>query len=443
LLEELKSLPSLLASKTSLRAAVPENAATWHYSAAATLVQRLDSLLNGLTHKNIKEITNRAKVMVQRFVAERELRFSQPVPKRSEAAAGEIAEEGARQLHKQVEVNRKRLQKVSAAPKPMYFAGMVLKNDEVIIRWNQLADFFIQAHQRHAVFVESRLRALDAAEEAANAVDHYLACGLEQQKVQEIWQKQVRAEERADDALLEAWAATVAAQERLMMSVQQGLVSRVVEATPVDPTDARNLHCERLSSFASKAHKAAVKSVDRSLWPLVEQLTALEWIARYQDQQLSSKRLQKVARVPVDGAVAALYQAAAGAANPEDPSGRALAANALDTLGPLACPAPTSCNGMRVANASFGAWVATAPGKLLLGSDPQAVMVPCTGKRHAKDHLSLAHLVEAGVISPEQAKQDLRDLGDSQVCDEPCRSQVAIQLAPQRSLIAEAMLKLR
>merc|ERR550537_1714764 len=83
-----------------------------------------------------------------------------------------------------VEKHRQHLQTDLRSPSPMHVPvdikpGMDhLRDEAVVLRWNQLADFFVKAHEQHAVYSEERMRALDAADSLASGTAKYTACSL-------------------------------------------------------------------------------------------------------------------------------------------------------------------------------------------------------------------------------------------------------------------------
>merc|ERR1711874_711220 len=78
-------------------------------------------------------------------------------------------------------------------------------------------------------------------------------------------------DERTSHALLEAWAAIVAAQERVHMAVSSGLLQRLSMSSTVQEQDAAGLSCGSMQVVAEKAHKIGVRAVNRPLWPFLEQ----------------------------------------------------------------------------------------------------------------------------------------------------------------------------
>merc|ERR1719401_3091095 len=80
--------------------------------------------------------------------------------------------------------------------------------------WDSLADAFVAAHMKHNVYMELHLHALDAGEAALALSEDFVGCGADTLDMQQAWERSMRATEKADDALLEAWAALVAAGER-------------------------------------------------------------------------------------------------------------------------------------------------------------------------------------------------------------------------------------
>merc|ERR1712151_297815 len=106
------------------------------------------------------------------------------------------------------------------------------------------------------------------------------------------WQRANRLDDEAASSLLQAWAATLAAQEHVQFAVAQGIVQRVAGSVDIskDAAFGEVGRCEGLEHVAETAHRAAVQSCDKALWALLEQVLALEHLADNQEKELQLKQ---------------------------------------------------------------------------------------------------------------------------------------------------------
>ena len=163
----------------------------------------------------------------------------------------------------------------------------------------------------------------------------------------------MRNDEAADNALVEAWPSTVAAQERLQMSLDAGLLQRLSTAATIKVDDLpRELRCEGFQAMVDHAHRASMKAVDRVLWPLLTQVLILERIATFQQREMAAKKLKGVERPPMSVVFNAIFETVSRVADPSSASAHFVAAHALNVLGPRICPAPAGCEGTMLMNSS-------------------------------------------------------------------------------------------
>merc|ERR1719245_1555825 len=119
--------------------------------------------------------------------------------------------------------------------------------------WNSLVDSFVQAHMKHNMYVQLRMLALDAGESATARGKRFLGCNADTVDLQQSWQHAMDAETRAEAALLDAWSATVATQERLKMALEyEQLPRRVVESVNLHGAGKANA-CQNFESLVQTA----------------------------------------------------------------------------------------------------------------------------------------------------------------------------------------------
>merc|ERR1712176_1126628 len=107
------------------------------------------------------------------------------------------------------------------------------------------------------VFVQARERALFASEEVVDKAEGYVGCvGGSLHSLHGSWQRAYRLEDEAANSLLRAWAATVAAQEHVQLSVAQGLAQRIVGSIDISNAEASETSsCEGFALVAESAHR--------------------------------------------------------------------------------------------------------------------------------------------------------------------------------------------
>lgn len=262
-------------------------------------------------------------------------------------------------------------------------ATLDLTKDEVLVQWNQLADYFVAAHEKHSVFVEAQSQAHFASSKVVHDTERYVGCdGDKLGDVHAAWEHAIRSDERAASKLLEAWASTLAAHERLTMAIDAGLLHRLSDSAALHDEDYVHIACgSGFQHVAQEAHKVGVRATDRALWPLLEQVLVLERLAKFQEAEMATKKLVGVSRKPITPVLDALFKVATAVADPTTRLGRSTAAKALNLVGPIVCPAPADCVGMLLMNSSSDsgqAWTAESPGRLLMeGARATSMAVAC------------------------------------------------------------------
>lgn len=384
--------------------------AEWHEDASQKFVGRLGVILS---QADVPTAVRQAIAVARRFAAERtwQLRGQQ---RTKPEVVQQMTSRKTEALRKHINHHHRRLRLasvVSVPPQKPFSTGGV--SNDVLTHWNQLADYFVAAHEKHAVFLESKALALATSEQVARNAQKFVGCeGQQLVDLEAGWRKSLDIDERTSHALLEAWAAIVAAQERVQMAVSSGLLQRLSMSSTVQEQDAAGLSCGSMQIVAEKAHKIGVRAVDRALWPLLEQLLVLEQLAKYQRQELTAKKLPGVEPMPLGPVLDSLYEVAKESADPQALGGRLIAARALDVLGATICPAPAGCTGMWLRNA-------TIPGRIWTAQRPGAVML---------QGASVATEVEACILGANGRASSL--LGtDARVANEGAEVEVLTAIA--------------
>jgi len=463
-LSELQALPQLLrlelppdSNNSVTRTPVSAETAAWHSDAAERLLRALQRTLEKhlVPGGDAVSVAKHAKELVQRFSSQRALHLkggagsSHPIWKMTQEKAAALR----RQLgdSKELLETSRMTQRKHAAP----------PNGVTMAWYGEVSSGFVAAHELHAAFTQSRQRALQAAEKAVTAAESYVGCGdQELSDLHRLWQRAYRLEDQAISDLLRAWAATVAAQERLGLAVQQGLVETLANTVVLDSEVGLTVSCEDLQQVAEAAHGAAVEALDKALWPLLEQVLALERLANLQERELESKSVSRVERLPVNSSILALHAAARDGANPQSPAGRRLAARALDALGPVTCAAPAACRhgGMLLANSSDShagfprlLWTSPSPGDLLRGKSPAQVAHACDVglALPVKDAIPVNMQQEGGSLRSIQTAvthimADMQKLNvESYVCDVSCEERLRLRLSKKQSALGLLLHHLR
>eukprot|EP00435_Cladocopium_sp_Y103_P045306 s28_g13.t1 len=246
------------------------------------------------------------------------------------------------------------------------------------MRWSSLVAAFTEAHQKHAVFTDSKARALSAAREALRMAEAYIHCkGHSIADLQLQWQRAMRLHDDSGTMLLQAWASTIAAHESLDSAVGQNLFQEM--ATTAAVGDVSSKQCLGFDSLVQFAHFHAFQAVERALAPVLVQVLALDSIALHQEKELNRMNLEVSTRrkdraLRLDDVVHLLGDIANRSAEP-GPDSLQLTARALNIVGSQICPAGGSAKCSKGFTMLEGTHLAAAkPGDLITSVSPGAAM---------------------------------------------------------------------
>ena len=201
--------------------------------------------------------------------------------------------------------------------------------------WMSILESFLRCHEKHDAFTMLHLKALDQVEYAVTLAKNFSRCeGADTVALRESWQRAMRAEERSNEALLEAWSASIATSEHLGLVMDQGFLSHLVanlEFSEEGPLE----RCENGTRIAQRLYGHAVSVAVSALQPLALQLNTFQVLATYQEYQLKHRKLRYI---PLNLDTSELKTVLADISNPKTPNGRALALRAVKTLGKQMCP---------------------------------------------------------------------------------------------------------
>jgi len=459
LMQDIRSMSRLLDVNMSRMEAPEASTVAWHARASEQLLKRVNELLDHATPSTLASVAKRVHGLVQKFAAERNLRFKQKAPKGAEGTS-QLTDYHVRTIRQYLNAARSKLNKISVAigsAAPIaHHAALELDDELVVLRWNQLSDAFIHAHERHTDYVDARTRALAAADNFVDDLELYLACGLEANELSESWEAQKRAEEFSDGQLLQAWAATAAALERLQLSVDQGLLDKTVTVVKVHPPED-NLRCGDFQQAANRVYVEALKNVEIAFAPLTAQMLTIQVMLDYQQGQMRKRNLKGVSYMPLKPIAQRLASLLTVCGDPSTPEGRSLAVRALDGVGAAACPAPAGCRGMRVLNGTFGAWTSLRPGEIVQGrAGAKGAVVACAAARvGATDNFSLMGVYDllrgisqfvlrlTGVHEAGfQAPTDTYSSAPVE-CDSACHANLTVRLRRHLSVLTDFVHRMR
>jgi len=185
-------------------------------------------------------------------------------------------------------------------------------------------------------------------------------------------------------------------------------------------------------------------------------------MAEFQKEELQSRRLRRVEEVDLAPVAVSIQTVAAAAADPTHAGGLALAARAVDAMGPIWCPAPEGCHGMLiVTNGSAsapqqshgGAWVTAQPGAMLRAESPPNLVTWCAAGESEQPAPAIAETQERDVRAHASGTDEassgtealLRQLLDLELakhaavkgrCAGDCAAAVQVELPVQESLVA-------
>ncbi|CAK8991132.1 unnamed protein product, partial [Durusdinium trenchii] len=151
--------------------------------------------------------------------------------------------------------------------------------------------------------------------------------------LREVWQRAMRAEDRCNEALLEAWSATMTTSERLEVATQdQGFLHNWVQHMDLGTLDDGEVldDCENHTALVQRIYGMAVAKVSTSFQPLALQINTFKVLASYQERQLQHRRLDYVSAPtpPALSSMEELKSLVQAIAEPSSLEGQALAARA-------------------------------------------------------------------------------------------------------------------
>lgn len=223
-----------------------------------------------------------------------------------------------------------------------------------------LVEALLRCHEKHSTYVMLHSKALHQMDAALAKAQNFTTCNADTQALHEAWQLAVRAEERSQEVLIEAWAATVAGADSIATAFKdeqllsffgdEQLLSFLGDwAQDLDVT----MLCQNATVLALQSQALAATALDRTAWALMQEVVTFQAVALYQEQQLKKKRLEHVA---LPDAWEALKIALLAAADPGQVLGQRLVASALQALGLELCPSPAGCvHGILVGTSAGGA----------------------------------------------------------------------------------------
>lgn len=200
---------------------------------------------------------------------------------------------------------------------------------DVELLWNGVVDTLVHAHERHNLYREQKRRAHGAMRRAMDFVASFLECAADTSEMQDEWQSAMRLEEAAGSTLLEAWASTVAAQERMRMLFDGGLVQKMAGAS-VQAFVRMSPSCNATLDLL-RAHQHVSSAVDTILWHVSEHVLALENLANFQEAELKLTKLEGVAPFDMRPIPSELERVAEAAGDARHPLTKGFLATALDT----------------------------------------------------------------------------------------------------------------
>ncbi|CAE7346952.1 NEK5 [Symbiodinium natans] len=201
-----------------------------------------------------------------------------------------------------------------------------------------LVEALIRCHEKHSTYTMLHSKAMRQMDAALAAAHNFTRCDADTKALHEAWQLAVRAEERSQEVLIEAWATTVAAAEHLLIAFEDEQLLLLLKDWAKDVEV--EVSCQNTTALALQSQVLAAAALDRAAWSLTQQVITFQALASYQDQQLKQKHLEHVA---LPDAWEALKVQLAAAADPGQPLGQRLATVALQALGSEFCPAPNGC----------------------------------------------------------------------------------------------------
>lgn len=129
-------------------------------------------------------------------------------------------------------------------------------------------------------------QALDEVRKAVNLAQNFSECGTDTQDLQNAWQRAMRSEERAKEALLEAWSATVTSADHITMILNEKLFLQLVEESfDLIDLDEATLEqtCKNMTHLVQEVYGKAFGLLEDAAKPLVKKVATFRVLAAYQE----------------------------------------------------------------------------------------------------------------------------------------------------------------
>eukprot|EP00928_Gymnodinium_smaydae_P021336 TRINITY_DN1830_c0_g1_i3.p1 TRINITY_DN1830_c0_g1~~TRINITY_DN1830_c0_g1_i3.p1 ORF type:complete len:2089 (+),score=368.20 TRINITY_DN1830_c0_g1_i3:493-6267(+) len=333
----LQNLTSQVTESTGLRRDLP----AWHRAAGASLLRQVSSALSGGSlnvsrGQATTEMISKAQAAIRSYGAALRLR---PKTHRSPAdAAASHLHTAAQSLGDRISDGRARLRDTASMLRRLRLGSAPrFASDEVHYTLNQLLAVMYRVHEKHVYFIDLKHRAMDLHDALLADTKVYTSCGTDLATLKAQWQRANAAEDAATDALLQAWAASLAAEEHLGALLQQGLVDHLLE-TALEEALNTNTPCGSTAEVAQELHSRAAAATDLVLLPVVRHLAAFAAVARQQQAHLRAEKVPAPKRHGLAAIFAALKSLAADGARPTGRVAEKQVAQAME-LGVRACDA--------------------------------------------------------------------------------------------------------
>ncbi|CAK9105872.1 unnamed protein product [Durusdinium trenchii] len=354
----------------------------WHQDFGERLLGKLAAVRFNVSSENWPFRLKRMRGMLRHFHQSVHGKVRAQMSQKTSEVAGKQLGEKIEFLRVQTQTHRSRA--TSAKSLRVQMLRPVKGGAEAL--WISLLESFLRSHEKHNMFTMMHLKSLDETDRALNLARNFSHCaGADTSALHEIWQRLQRSEEKTSEALLEAWAATVTAAERMQIAMEdEGFVGNLIEELDLDTVDHTNLEkaCNSLTEISQALFHRAVALADQALRPLALQLLTFQALSTFQEQELKTRRLVYIPTPAIS--MADLKTRLMEIGDPSKSAGRRLAYKALNALGSRSCPAPAKCRqGMLVGGQS--GWVISQPGNILLGE--AADVVACNTNNTASEHL--------------------------------------------------------
>ena len=143
-------------------------------------------------------------------------------------------------------------------------------------------------------------QALDEVREAVNLAQNFSDCGTDTQNLQMAWERAMRSEERAKEALLEAWSATVTSADHIGTVLNERLFHRLVNENfdfmkyKMKIEEVSEETCQNMTLLAQRLYGKAFELLDEAVQPLVEKLATFRVLAAFQERWRGEGALEVV-----------------------------------------------------------------------------------------------------------------------------------------------------